>query len=105
MQRRLLFIFLSLTLSSNIVLASEATGCIKAASRTSPCPNQIYRAMQLPGMDKPALRCICVTDFSLLLQEPQTPEQRLAQLRLRQQFKTELQHDIEPILQILRRER
>lgn len=88
------------TIFSGAVFAS----CLQTAARSTPCPNQIYRAMQLPGMEKPALRCICVTDFLPLLEDAQTPEQSLAQLRLKQRLKTELQHDIEPVLQILRRE-
>lgn len=89
------------TLFSGAVFAS----CLQMAERSAPCPNQIYRAMQLPGMEKPALRCICVTDFLPLLEDAETPEQRLAQLRLKQRLKAELEHDIEPVLQILRRER
>lgn len=89
------------TLFSGAVVAS----CLQMAERSAPCPNQIYRAMQLPGMEKPALRCICVTDFLPLLEDAETPEQRLAQLRLKQRLKAELAHDIEPVLQILRRER
>lgn len=105
MQRCLLLTFAFFISGSNSALASEPAACIKAATRTSACPHQIYRAVQLPNMEKAALRCICVTDFLPLLIEPENAEQRLAQLRLKQEFKAQLQHDVEPLLQIIRRER
>ncbi|OCW94057.1 hypothetical protein A9165_15090, partial [Alishewanella sp. HH-ZS] len=80
-----------------------SASCLQAPGRTRACPHKLYRAMQLPGMTAPALRCICVTDFAPLLTEPETPEQRLAQLRLKQQLSAHLQHDVEPVLQIIRR--
>lgn len=83
--------------------AATSTSCLQAPGRTRACPHKLYRAMQLPGMTAPALRCICVTDFAPLLTEPETPEQRLAQLRLKQQLSAHLQHDVEPVLQIIRR--
>jgi len=105
MLRVLLIILLTHILSTPAAIARDNVACIQAANRTKACPHQLYRAMQLPGMTQPALRCICVTDFATLLNEPVTPEQRLAQLRLKQQFTQELQYDIEPILDILKRER
>lgn len=106
MQKSVFLLAFILLMSGSIAAQSDDTAnCIKAASRNSPCPHQIYRAMQLPNMEKPALRCICITDFSPLLKSADNPEQRLAQLRLRQQFEAELQHGIEPVLQIIRRER
>lgn len=105
MQKCLLFTLALFVFDSNTALASDPAACIKAATRTSACPHQIYRAVQLPNMEKAALRCICVTDFLPLLTEPENAEQRLAQLRLKQQFKAQLQHDVEPLLQIIRRER
>lgn len=91
--------------TSKLAIANSAATCIKAESRTSPCPHQIYRAVQLPNMERPELRCICVTDFLPLLSEPENAEQRLAQLRLKQKLSAQLQHDIEPLLQIIRRDR
>ncbi|GHG77992.1 hypothetical protein GCM10010919_34010 [Alishewanella longhuensis] len=105
MQKHLLLMMVLLATGSSTATASDNATCIKAASRTSACPHQIYRAVQLPNMEKPALRCICITDFLPLLSEPENAEQRLAQHRLKQQFKAELQHDVEPLLQVIRRER
>lgn len=105
MQKSVMLCSILFMLQSYSLDASERDGCIKAASRISACPHQLFRAMQLPDMEQSAVRCICVTDFLPLLAEPENAEQRLAQLRLRQQFQAQLQHDVEPILQILRRER
>lgn len=105
MPHYLLFVLVLFVFTSEAALANTAAACIKAENRTSPCPHQIYRAVQLPNMERPELRCICVTDFLPLLTEPENAEQRLAQLRLKQQFRAQLQHDIEPLLQIIRRER
>lgn len=89
--------------STSAATTGLSAGCLQAPGRTRACPHKLYRAMQLPGMTAPALRCICVTDFAPLLTEPETPEQRLAQLRLKQQLSAHLQHDVEPVLQIIRR--
>ncbi|GGW54115.1 hypothetical protein [Alishewanella tabrizica] len=105
MLRVLLIIFMTLILSTPAAIARDNVACIQAENRTKACPHQLYRAMQLPGMTQPALRCICVTDFASLLKAPTSPEQRLEQLRLKQQFTQQLQHDIEPILEVLKRER
>ena len=77
--------------------------CLQAPERVKACPHKLYRAVQLAGMSKPALTCICVTDFALLLATPADATERLAQFRRKQQLTEHLQQDVEPILEILRR--
>lgn len=99
----LMLLISSLTISS-LAYADSLVDCIQAANRTRPCPHQIFRAMYVPALEQMAARCICVTDFLPLLEEPQDARQRLAQLRLRQQFKAELGYDVEHILKTIRRD-
>lgn len=83
-------------------IANIAT-CIQAPERVKACPHKLYRAVQLAGMSKPALTCICVTDFAPLLATPEDATERLAQFRRKQQLTEHLQQDVDPILEILRR--
>ncbi|WP_333608563.1 hypothetical protein [Arsukibacterium sp.] len=85
-------------------MAAEPT-CLQAANRVKACPHKLYRAVQLPDKPKTEILCICVTDFQPLLQPASSGSQRLEQHRYRQQLQAELGRDLEPILQILRRER
>ncbi|MCB5228229.1 hypothetical protein JAO78_015570 [Alishewanella sp. 16-MA] len=85
--------------------AEQVKSCLQSSLRNTACPHQIYRAVQLPDVNKMAVRCICVTDFSPLLAPATTPEARLAQLRLKQQLQSNLPIEVEAILQVLRRER
>lgn len=100
----IIFSILLFSLLLPLTLAAEPA-CLQAANRVKACPHKLYRAAQLPDMPKTAILCICVTDFQPLLQPASSGAERLQQHRYRQQLQAELGRDIEPILQILRRER
>lgn len=88
-----------------LAVTTKTESCISAASRTSACPHQLYRIMQLPDRTEPAVRCICITDFQALINAATTPEQQATQRRLAQQYSKELGYDVDILLQVLRRER
>ncbi|WP_337840700.1 hypothetical protein [Rheinheimera sp.] len=93
------FITALLLLLSTQSLAAE---CIQAPNRTEACPNMLYRLGQLPGMEKPAVLCICATDFKKFLTVPaDKADAQLLQLK-KMQLESELGQPIDPILAVLK---
>lgn len=101
--RMLAFVALLLCGLCSLQVKASTADCLQAPERVKACPHKLYRAVQLAGMSKPALTCICVTDFAPLLATPADATERLAQFRRKQQLTEHLQQDVEPILDILRR--
>ena len=80
---------------------AQAAECIQAPSRTQACPHMVYRLGQLPGMEKPAVLCICASDFQKFLHKPKDPtDAQLLQLK-KMQLESELGQPIDPILAVL----
>lgn len=85
-------------------LPVAAQQCIQAPKRTAACPNLLYRVGQLPGMEKPAMLCICATDFTPLLTTPDDESAQIRQRMTRRQLEAELGIPLEPILRLLSRQ-
>lgn len=101
----MLVLWRTLFIALLLISSSAVAACLQAPERTRACPNKLYRAAQFPGMEQAAVICICVSDFMPLLAEAKSPEEKLAQYRLKQRFKEQLKHDVEPVLEIIRRAR
>lgn len=86
----------------SVVQAAEQQ-CIQSAKRIKACPHILYRAIQLPDMPAPAIRCICVTDFSSLLVPATTEQQVIEQNMEKRRLEAELQQPLQPILDVLRK--
>lgn len=94
--------------TASIVFPAQASAndmtCLQSPQRTKACPHLLYRLMRLPDQSSASVRCICVTDFQPFLQYPKS-EVHLIRLRMdRRQLEAELNMELEPILQVLRRE-
>ena len=96
-QLRLLLGITTIAFSSTL-----SADCIQAPTRTQACPHQIYRLGQLDGMPKPAILCICVTDFQEFLKQPEDKDEALEQSMKRLKLEQELGQKIAPILKVLR---
>jgi len=95
--RRFWVVIATLTFS-----ASTLADCIQSPERTLACPHQIYRLGQLENMAKPAMLCICATDFQEFLTVPADEDEAHKQKLKRLKLEYALGQKIEPILQVLR---
>lgn len=101
-------ITLGVTLALSGLLPAQAAvpaQCIQKKNRVKACPHQLYRSDQLPSQSKVQLLCICVADFSPLLQKPVTEQAKIEQNMSRRQFEVEFGDDLAVILAIVQRQR
>ena len=77
--------------------------CIQNPKRVKACPNIVYRSAQLPDMPAPGLICICASDFSVLLQQPKTEQEKVSQNMTRRQMEVTYGSKLQPVLDILQR--
>lgn len=86
---------------SLVSFASIANECLQSPLRTNACPNLIYRVGQLPQMEKPAMLCICKSDFEEYLNPPED-ETLLKLMKINKiRFEQELGYNIETVLKLL----
>jgi len=81
---------------------SQAADCIEAPQRRQACPHQVYKLGKLAGMEKPAMLCICASDFEPFLQVPADPADAQLQQLKKMQLEVQIGQKIDPILSILK---
>lgn len=86
-------------------VANDKKQCIQSAQRNKACPQLLYRATQLPSMSKPAVLCICVSDFSTLLSTPDSEKARILQQMEKRKLEAQFgAADLQAILTLLNRQ-
>lgn len=82
---------------------AESASCIEHPKRVKACPHIIYRSAQLPDMPKPALICICVSDFDDLLKPAASDSEKVQQNMARRQLEVTFGKNLPAIMAILER--
>jgi hypothetical protein len=83
--------------------AADTLQCIQHPQRLKACPHLLYRAAQLPDMAKPAIICICVSDFTPLLTPPLTEQEQVQFNMTRRQYAATYGAKLQSVLDILQR--
>lgn len=94
---------LLLFLSLRPAAAADNLACIQHPKRVKACPHLLYRSAQLPDMPAAAVICICASDFSALLQQPQTADEEIRLNMTKRQMAAVYGARLQPILDILQR--
>ncbi|MEH8021919.1 MULTISPECIES: hypothetical protein [Rheinheimera] len=83
--------------------AADSLVCVQNPKRVKACPHLVYRLAQLPDMPKPAVICICVSDFNELLIIPKTEQEQMRLNMNKRQMQVVYGNKLEPVLNILQR--
>jgi len=86
------------------VTAADTLECIQQPKRVKACPHLLYRAAQLPDMEKADIICICVTDFYPLLENPQTEAEKVQYNMTRRQYAVTFGAKLQSVLDIIQRQ-
>jgi hypothetical protein len=83
--------------------AADTLQCIAHPKRVKACPHLLYRVAQLPDMTKPAIICICVSDFRRILTLPATESEQIQFNMTKSQFAATYGAKLQGVLDILQR--